>query len=427
MRTLVLAESDRTGRMTAMAVCEKESLAFLYERGRDRRRAFTPEEMRLLRQARRALDSAESVVLRLGGKAGRLGECIVATALLEGCLQALAYAGKVGTPVTILVDEEAGELFHALAYQGAYWPAIETIQIPTGDRVEAQDLATYALSGAKALLVDLHGAHDDTPYLLERDGHTALMHLYRAGIRYYARHGPLQRYRDFVTDLWQLEPEAIDPRLAQPIIRLGPWDDTRYAALAEVVGWQDDALHHDALHIVGFFQSVVLAKCYPHWDRVLQELAALVAGWWPNKQISFLIASGPQEQQLPGLHSEELAAAFASVSAAMPNAQVQVERIPSLRDLAMLVSRAALVLANDTGPGHLAGALGIPTITPFLPGGVYSKEVWASSLWHHGVTVEPNPFTSQQIESAVIWGDASIIGYVDPSRLAAEAFEALGR
>jgi ADP-heptose:LPS heptosyltransferase len=84
-----------------------------------------------------------------------------------------------------------------------------------------------------------------------------------------------------------------------------------------------------------------------------------------------------------------------------------------------------LVLSNDTGPGHLAGALSIPTITPFLPGGVYSKEVWASSLWHHGVTLEPSPFTTQEIESAVICDDTAVIDRVPPESIVAEALACL--
>jgi ADP-heptose:LPS heptosyltransferase len=104
---------------------------------------------------------------------------------------------------------------------------------------------------------------------------------------------------------------------------------------------------------------------------------------------------------------------------------VRVEQIPSLGDLAVLLSRASLVLSNDTGPGHLAGALSTPTITTFLPGGVYSMEVWASSLWHHGVTLEPSPFTTQQIESAVIWGDTAIINQIPPESIVAEALACL--
>ncbi|MGO8946156.1 MAG: glycosyltransferase family 9 protein [Ktedonobacterales bacterium] len=403
-----------------MAEYPSKTLAFLYERGRDPTRAFSRDEALLLQRTHLAFDNAAALVLRLGGKSGRLGECIVATALLEGLLQELSHAGKAGTPVTIIVDDAAGELFNSLNYQDAYWPAIQTLTAPTGELLEAEDWRRYALPSAPALFVDLHGAHDGIPYLQEIGSDLALMHLYRAGIRYYARHGPLRRYCDYVEDLLASELVAIDPRLAQPKIRLGKLDQARYTALAQEVDWQEEAFH-----VVGFFQSVVVAKCYERWDEVLEELATLVARRWPDKPIQLLVACGPADQQPRGFQKEDLAATFAGFTGTLRNTRVRVEQIPSLSDLAVLLSRASLVLSNDTGPGHLAGALSVPTITPFLPGGVYSKEVWASSLWHRGITLEPNPFTTGRIESAVIWGDSSIINLVEPSRLAAEAFEAL--
>jgi hypothetical protein len=247
-----------------------------------------------------------------------------------------------------------------------------------------------------------------------------MMHLSRTGIRYYARHKQPRRYADFIQDLLALPPGTVDPRLAQPRIRLGSLAPARYSTLAPTVSW-----HAEALHIVGFFQSIVTAKCYQRWDEVLSELAYQVALRWPGRQIEILLACGPEDQQPAGLHMSDLRATFAGFTGTRQNALVRVEQIPSLGDLAVLLSRASLVLSNDTGPGHLAGALSTPTITTFLPGGVYSKEVWASSLWHHGVTLEPSPFTTQQIESAVIWGDTSVINQVPPESIVAEALACL--
>ncbi len=409
-----------------MAVPQKESLAFLYERGRDPRRVFTSLEVQLLGRAGAAFDNAGALVLRLGGKAGRLGECIVATALLEGCLQALAHSGKVGTPVSIIVDETASELFKPVAYEDAYWRDIKIIPAPADELLEASDWQRVALPGTPAILLDLHGAHDGAPYLQQPaetapwDGNLAFMHLYRAGIRFYARHGPLHRYADFVQDLLQVKPGVVDAKLVQPTIRLGSWDEDRYRALAHMVGWPDDSFR-----IIGFFQSVVAAKCYGRWGEVLEELSALVARHWPNRAIHCLIAAGPSRQQPNGANAEELASLFSGFTGTQHNTTVRVEQIDSLHDLALLIARCSLVLSNDTGPGHLAGALSIPTITPFLPGGVYSMEVWASSLWHHGVTLEPNPFTTAELEQAVLWEDATLIDRIEPSRLADAAFRAL--
>jgi len=96
-----------------------------------------------------------------------------------------------------------------------------------------------------------------------------------------------------------------------------------------------------------------------------------------------------------------------------------------LRDLVILLSRAALCLANDTGPGHLAGALHIPTITPYLPGDIYPMRVWASTLYHHGVTLPPDTFTFAQIENAILNSHTDIINSVPAELLASQAISAL--
>ncbi|HET8907022.1 MAG TPA: hypothetical protein VFN11_08665, partial [Ktedonobacterales bacterium] len=69
--------------------------------------------------------------------------------------------------------------------------------------------------------------------------------------------------------------------------------------------------------------------------------------------------------------------------------------------------------------------LGIPTITPFLPGTLYSQQVWASSRWHRGVTVSPSPYTFEQLKAEVFAGRNDIINTIDPAALAAEAIRFL--
>ena len=98
---------------------------------------------------------------------------------------------------------------------------------------------------------------------------------------------------------------------------------------------------------------------------------------------------------------------------------------PSLLDLAVILRHATLSLSNDTGPGRLAGALGIPTITPFLPGAVYSRPVWASTLWHTGVTLDPSPYSYGVITAEIFAGRTDIINTIPPERLAAAAISCL--
>ena len=398
-------------------------LSFLAERGLDANRPFTEDERQHLARAQAALYGAESVVVRIGGQAGRLGESIVATALLEGVLQALRYAGKAGIPIAIIVDEGVGELFEAGAYQQAYWPEISVRTAPITQLVDADDLRASAVSitpARPALLLDLHGAHDGMPRLQEYDAAPALLHLMRVGIRHYSRHGPLRRYAGFIEDLFTLPRDSLDGELVQPAIRLLPEDHARYLALAQTFG-----LHDSAIRIICFFQSVVIAKCYGRWDEVVRRLADEVAGRWPGRRLEFLVACGPDEQQPEGLRRADLAAEYADFRAGWDNARVSVQYTPSLRDLAVLLSHAHLALANDTGPGHLAGALGVHTIVPFLPGGVYAQEVWSSTLYHHGVTLEPNPFTRREIESAVINDRTDIINSIEPAQLVDTAMKCL--
>ncbi len=158
---------------------------------------------------------------------------------------------------------------------------------------------------------------------------------------------------------------------------------------------------------------------------MLTLLAQQVARRFPRQQLDFLIACGPDADLPEGVRLADMAAEFADFTGTRQNARTVVRATPALRDLAILVRHAALVLSNDTGPGHLAGALQVPTIVPYLPGNVYSKAVWASTPWHHGVTLEPNPFPAQRIEAAVLWDSTDIIDSIPAERLIMAVFDQL--
>jgi len=143
-----------------------------------------------------------------------------------------------------------------------------------------------------------------------------------------------------------------------------------------------------------------------------------------RRPADFLLACGPNESGRPELDRAGLEAAYGGFRAAGGAARVLVCEVPSLRDLAVLATRC-LTLANDTGPGHVAAAAGSPVVTPFLPGPVYPKRVWASSPRHRGVTVEPSPFTARETQEAVLWGENRLMAAIPPRALVAEALEAL--
>ncbi len=368
-----------------------------------------------------ALLQADCVVVHLGGKAGRLGEGVVSTALLEGTLQALSSVGKVGTSVHIIIDAGLAALFDERLYQKKYWPEITITSSDQSSSIQATRVGEAV--DKHILVLDFHGANDGPPALqIEEAGTsstaqdmskiTTVTQLFRVAVRDYAQRGPVRRYADFIEDLFALPAASLNGQLVQPCILLADEENARYQLLAH-----DFALDPGALQIICFFQSVVLAKCYERWDEVMQLLCTHFATHYPDRKIDFLLACGPDADLPEGFKKADMAEWLQDFTGVNGNARVLVRSTPSLRDLALLTSCAALALSDDTGGGHIAGALGIPTIAVYLPGNIYALPIWSSSLWHHGVTVEPNPFSYQQLAGAVTWGNTAIINRVPPEKI----------
>ncbi len=364
-----------------------------------------------------ALLQADCVVVHLGGKAGRLGEGVVSTALLEGTLQALSFAGKVGTFVHIIIDAGLAALFDEQLYQEKYWPEITITFSDQSSSIQAT-LVSEVIN-QHILVLDFHGANDGLPTLQIEEGDmlstedmskvTLVTQLFRVAVRDYAQRGPVRRYADFIEDLFALPAASIDGALVQPCILLTDAENVRYQFLAT-----DFALDPAALQIMCFFQSVVLAKCYERWDEVLQLFCTYVAAHDPGQKIDFLLACGPDADLPEGFKKADMAEWLQDFTGVNGNTRVLVRSTSSLRDLALLTSHAALALSDDTGGSHIAGALGIPTVTIYLPGNIYAQHIWSSSLWHHGVTLEPNPFSYQQLVAAVTWGNTALINRIAP-------------
>jgi hypothetical protein len=390
------------------------SLSFLHDLAQDKQHPLSANEQAILDAAAQSFRRTDTISVRLGGKAGRLGESVVGTGLLEGILQAIIYAGKAGMPLSIIVDKTVRPLFNERLYQEAFWPQIMLAEQTPEEAIQPQ-------VGQHLLVFDLHGAHDGLPSLHREElAITTLSHLFRVGVRSYAQRGPHRRYADFIEALLGLPAGAIDGMLAQPRIRSGAEDEARYLMLAEQY-----QLEPDALHIICFFQSVVIAKCYWRWDEVMAQFCRYIAQHFPQKKISFLIACGPDKLHPEGLRQADFSEEFGAFSGTNNNAVVHVGSPASLRDLAILARHSSLALSDDTGPGHIAGAVQIPTITPYLPGNIYSRTIWSSTLWHRGVTLEPNPFSYQQIEAAILWNRTAIIDSIPPELLVAEAIKSL--
>jgi hypothetical protein len=399
-------------------------MPWLQRRALDSTYLLTEADKRVVEIAHAALLRADAVELCLGGKAGRLGECIVETAFLEGMLSLLAQLGKSGTPITVFVDGEAPSLFDDVTYADQFWPSIHFQPVAGRALIDGHANASDATAHEPRhlLALDFHGAHEGIPYLQQHEtatsSETTLAQVHRVAVRSYAHRGPPQRYAAFLEDLFGLPEGALDDLKAQPRVRLNAHDLARYPELAREYGLNDDVTR-----IVCFFQSIVAAKCYENWDDVMTAISEHWAHDYPSQRLEFFIACGPNDDQ--PVRCEDLAAYFAGFTGVEGNAHVIVATTPSLRDLAILLSHAALCLSNDTGPSHLAGALHVPTIAPFLPGDIYPMRVWASTLWHHGVTLSSDAFTFAEIENAILNSHTDIINSVPAGALAAEAISAL--
>jgi hypothetical protein len=399
-------------------------MPWLRQRALESSYPLTEADKQVGEMARNALLSADAVTLRLGGKAGRLGECIVETPFLEGVLSLLEQMGKARTPVTVLVDDSAASLFDDGAYADPFWPGVHFQ--PVSECAMSGERELRSASGEDKrrhlLALDFHGAHEGEPYLqcseTDMTSATTLAQLHRVAVRNYAHRGPHRRYAAFLEDLFGLPKGTLDDLKTQPRIRLTARDEARYPDVAHASGLNDEATH-----IICFFQSVVAAKCYENWDEVMTAICGHWARHYSLQRLEFFIACGPDDDQ--PVSCEDLAAFFGGFTGVTGNARVIVETTPSLRDLAILLSRAALCLSNDTGPGHLAGALYIPTITPYLPGDIYPMRVWASTLWHRGVTLPLGAFTFAQIENAILNSHTDIINSIPPDLLASQAISAL--
>jgi lipopolysaccharide heptosyltransferase I len=142
-----------------------------------------------------------------------------------------------------------------------------------------------------------------------------------------------------------IEPGADPPRPTPP--RLGPD--------AEIFGQKADAAVAGHGPLVVLHPGTSAFGAFKRWppERFGEVARALVE----RAHARVLVTHGPGEESL----ALEVAALAASPSvAASP-------RTRSLRELAAILARAALVVGADTGPVHVAAALGRPVVAVFGP------------------------------------------------------------
>ena len=136
----------------------------------------------------------------------------------------------------------------------------------------------------------------------------------------------------------------------------------RYLTIAQAVGCERSPVEFP--FAVDDADRDYVARLTPARYAVLMPGANWLTKQWPVERFAALV--GPLRERF-GLDS---------VVAGGPDTADLAEKIPTaanlagrtnLRQLVALLERAELVVANDSGPMHIAAALGRPLVTPFGP------------------------------------------------------------
>jgi heptosyltransferase-1 len=85
---------------------------------------------------------------------------------------------------------------------------------------------------------------------------------------------------------------------------------------------------------------------------------------WPVERFAALV--GPLKERFGFASVVAGAAGDANLTRQIP-AEFDLTGKTDLRQIVALLERASLVVGNDTGPMHMAAALGIPLVTPYGP------------------------------------------------------------
>jgi lipopolysaccharide heptosyltransferase I len=136
----------------------------------------------------------------------------------------------------------------------------------------------------------------------------------------------------------------------------------RYLTIAEAVGCERGPVEfHFAVDDAD--RAAVAAMTPPRY-AVLMPGANWLTKQWPVERFASLVA--PLRERF-GLESVVAGGPDTVALAAQIPRAVDLAGRTNLRQLVALLERAALVVANDSGPMHIAAALGRPLVTPFGP------------------------------------------------------------
>jgi ADP-heptose:LPS heptosyltransferase len=122
------------------------------------------------------------------------------------------------------------------------------------------------------------------------------------------------------------------------------------------------------------------AKAWP-----IDRFAALAIEWIREKSGSVLAIAGPDETRELFLFQKAVEDLGAD---AETRAKIRAENSFGLRELAGLLSQAAVYAGNDSGPKHIAIAVGAPTVTVFGPEHPFEWHPY-STIRHPYLFIEP--------------------------------------
>lgn len=82
----------------------------------------------------------------------------------------------------------------------------------------------------------------------------------------------------------------------------------------------------------------------------LEDFAQLAESLWRNDQVRTIVFAGPEERSLAG-----------KIKSIFPSSTVVLDQL-TIRQLAAALARLAVFVSNDTGPLHIAAAVGTPVV-----------------------------------------------------------------
>ncbi|WP_342446874.1 glycosyltransferase family 9 protein [Buttiauxella gaviniae] len=105
--------------------------------------------------------------------------------------------------------------------------------------------------------------------------------------------------------------------------------------------------------LIGFQLQSFPAKSYRDWPvRYFEEIAHRICKEWPNSHI--LLLGGPEGKSAADALAQKLGSIATSLAGKL-----------TMRQNAAVMTQLSLYLGVDTGPTHLAGALGIPMVAMY--------------------------------------------------------------